>query len=258
MRCVANQVHQWIRANGVLGSARMDNLPCGGRALQNAAHRVPEDWARVGDPWRPWVTLAPQRGGKRGLSALPRRTSLCGETMAKADGDVLRGRRFAADASNRYSGSGIPVRGVHRDDGKRLSYFHHCVDQLTCASVSNVDWEGVFQDRSSPWPCKNIVYATQYGSPGPDTEDHGELSTIWATVQGGGLRLLIAIAGGACTFEVICDFGNNTRRIIRVIDIVLEEVHRGPWMSTTTKLSACGLASRTPSPSIRPDYHSPA
>jgi Chs5-Arf1p-binding protein BUD7/BCH1 len=63
VRTMNVRVWHYLKAALPAGSADMDNLPCRGRSLQNAACSVPQDRRRVGDLGRSWCSTAPQGGG---------------------------------------------------------------------------------------------------------------------------------------------------------------------------------------------------
>ncbi len=114
-----------------IGSARLDDLPCGGRALQDTARCVPQDRAGVGDPGRPRRPLAPQGGGEGGVPALPRHSALLIQAVVEASGHVFGRRRHPTVAPGRCPGGCIPVGRVCRDDSMPFQSFFFCHPLLT-------------------------------------------------------------------------------------------------------------------------------
>ena len=100
------------RIDHVPGPASLDDLPCGGRALQNAARGIPQDGLGMGDPWRPRSAAPSQRGGEGGLPARIRHTPVLSQAMGKVGGYVRRRRRLDEDATGRHSRRGLSVRRV--------------------------------------------------------------------------------------------------------------------------------------------------
>ena len=70
------------------GSPCMDNLPCGGCPLQDAARRVSQDWTRMGDTRRLGHPPSSQGGSQRSLPALPRYPALLVQAVVQAFGHV--------------------------------------------------------------------------------------------------------------------------------------------------------------------------
>lgn len=137
-----------------IGSARLDNLPCGGRALQDAACCVPQDRAGVGDPGRPWHPPAPQRGGKGGVPALSRHAALLFKAVVEAIRHVRGRRRHPADAPGRSPSGGIPVGRVCGDDStcsESPSLLAINDLQTLCAIVPHPDRPLFLQAGPDPW-----------------------------------------------------------------------------------------------------------
>jgi hypothetical protein len=112
-RCCVRFVASWrLPIDHVPGPARLDDLPCGGRALQNSARGVSQDRLGMGDPRRPRPATASQRGGKGGVPARVGHPSVLGQAVGKAGRHVRGRRRLDEDAAGRHSRRGLSVRRV--------------------------------------------------------------------------------------------------------------------------------------------------
>ena len=95
--------------NLMIGPARLDHLPCGGGALQDATRRIPQDWTGVGDLGRPRHALTSQGRSKGSIPALPRYPALLFKAMVQAARYVCRRGRYSALASGRGPRSCVPM-----------------------------------------------------------------------------------------------------------------------------------------------------
>jgi hypothetical protein len=104
-------------ADRALGPPCLDDFSGRSRALQDAACGIPQDWPGMGNPWRPWFTVAPQGGGKRGVPAGVGHGSVFNQAVGKVAGYVRGGRRFDAYAAGGDTRGCVPTRRVLRTCG---------------------------------------------------------------------------------------------------------------------------------------------